>query len=127
MWPGPAANGRLTYHVDWTALSFGQKIGAFFIQCWVSLLVAFLGAFAISLYFSTNTIIYYLMRYEVDATELEEVYVEHPEDEMDPMSPAAPISGTPEGGGSGSSSASGAAVLSETIVMTTPPPDAPPA
>jgi len=41
-----------------------------------------LGAFAISFYFSANTIIYYLMRREVDATELDDVYVEETEDEF---------------------------------------------
>ena len=45
-------------------------------------MIGLLGAFAISFYFSANTIIYYLMRREVDATELDDVYVEQSEDEF---------------------------------------------
>ena len=36
----------------------------------------------ISFYFSANTIIYYLMRREVDATEMDDVYVEETEDDF---------------------------------------------
>ncbi len=84
MWPGPANTGRLAFGSDYQALSAGQSIGAFFINCWVMLLVAFLGAFALSLYFSANTIIYYLMRSEVDSTELDDVYLEQAEEELEP-------------------------------------------
>lgn len=89
MWPNPAMTGRLSYAVDYTALGGADKVGAFFLHCWVMLLVFFLGAFAISLYFSSNTIIYYLMRSEVDATEMDDVYLEQSEDEME----AAPLTG----------------------------------
>jgi hypothetical protein len=84
MWPGPANTGRLAFGSDYQALSAGQSIGAFFINCWVMLLVSFLGAFALSLYFSANTIIYYLMRSEVDSTELDDVYLEQAEEELEP-------------------------------------------
>jgi hypothetical protein len=83
MWPDPATTGRLSYAADYQALSFGQQIGAFCMNCWVMLLVSFLGAFAISLYFSANTIIYFLMRGEVDSTELDDVYLEQAEDEIE--------------------------------------------
>ena len=36
----------------------------------------------ISFYFSANTIIYYLMRREVDATELDDVYVEETDEDF---------------------------------------------
>ena len=50
-----------------------------------------LGAFAISFYFSANTIIYYLMRREVDATELDDVYLEQSEEDFgDTPPPPAP-------------------------------------
>jgi hypothetical protein len=84
MWPSPLVHGRLSYSPDYLPLAAGQKIGAFFINCWVMLFVSFLGAFAISLYFSTNTIVYYLMRREVDSTELDDVYLEQSEDELEP-------------------------------------------
>jgi hypothetical protein len=84
MWPGPANTGRLAFASDYQALSAGQSIGALFMNCWVMLLVSFLGAFALSLYFSANTIIYYLMRSEVDSTELDDVYLEQSEEELEP-------------------------------------------
>jgi len=84
MWPSPLVHGRLSYSPDYLPLAAGQKIGAFFIECWVMLFVSFLGAFAISLYFSANTIVYYLMRNEVDSTELDDVYLEQSEEELEP-------------------------------------------
>ena len=96
MWPGPLINGRLAYSVDFGALGFGQRIGAFLILVWVYLVVALLGAFVISFYFSANTVIYYLMRREVDATELDDVYLEQVDEdfaETAPVvtTPAAPV------------------------------------
>ncbi len=82
MWPDPAVTNRMTYNVDWMSLSGGQPIGAFLIAFWVYLTLAVLGAFAISFYFSANTIIYVLMRREVDATELDDVYLEQMEEEF---------------------------------------------
>lgn len=85
MWPNPLDTGRLSYSPDYQALAFGQKIGAFFMSCWVRFMVCFLGAFAISLYFSANTVIYYLMRGEVDSTELDDVYLEQSEEDSEPV------------------------------------------
>jgi hypothetical protein len=92
MWPNPEAGGRLTYTVDKDALTFAQRIGSDLIYLWVMFLVSLLGAFAISLYFSANTIIYYLMRREVDSTELDDVYLEHSEDDME-TSPSEEVVG----------------------------------
>jgi hypothetical protein len=83
MWPSPASNGRVAYQVNYDVLTLGQSIGAFFIHLWVMLLVSFMGAYAISVYFSANTIIYYLMRREVDSTEMDDVYLEQSPDDMD--------------------------------------------
>jgi len=87
MWPSPVTTGRVAYSVHYDALGPGQSLGAFFIHIWVSLLVSFLGSFAISLYFSANTIIYYLMRQEVDSTEMDDVYLEQSPDDQDPSMP----------------------------------------
>jgi hypothetical protein len=81
LWPSPLSVGRLAYPVQTMSLSWGQLLGAWLIAFWVYVVVCTLGAFVISMYFSTNTIIYYLMRNEVDATELDDVYLEQsPED-----------------------------------------------
>src|SRR5205085_12630202 len=82
MWPSPAMAERLSYDVNTLALGSGQTIGAYLIMLWVSIVIGMLGAFAISFYFSANTVIYYLMRHEVDATELDDVYLEQSDEEF---------------------------------------------
>ncbi len=92
LWPDPATTGRLSYGVDALALTFPQEVGAAFIWLWVHLTVAILGAFAVCFYFSANTIIYYLLREDVDATDLNEVYVDpSDEDDADEPDPADPV------------------------------------
>jgi len=87
MWPTPTGS-QLPYNLDTLSLSFGQSVGAFFISLWVYLAIGLLGAFAISFYFSANTIIYLLMRREVDATELDDVYLEQSEEDFGETPPA---------------------------------------
>ena len=89
MWPSPTSGARLSYEIDFLALDVGSHVGAFLISFWVYLVIAILGAFAISFYFSANTIIYYLMRREVDATELDDVYLEQIDDEFADPTPVA--------------------------------------
>jgi hypothetical protein len=82
LWPSPDLTGRLSYEIDWTSLSPGEAIGAVLISFWVHLAVYMLGAFTISFYFSISTIIYYLMRQEVDATEIDDVFLEQTDEEF---------------------------------------------
>ena len=89
IWPAPTWD-NLTYNVDYAHLETSEDIAAAEISFWVYLTVGLLGAFAISFYFSANTIVYYLMRREVDATELDDVYVEETEDEFGEPPPATP-------------------------------------
>src|SRR5207237_5936 len=77
------------YHIDTMTLGPMQSFGAFLISIWVYLAVGMLGAFFISFYFSANTIIYYLMRREVDATELDDVYLEQTEEDFGDTAPPA--------------------------------------
>ncbi len=94
-----------------------DKAGAVLIGIWALLLVMLLCAYLVSFFFSGSTIIYYLLRREVDATEMSEIFVE--EEPETPATPAAtgstapastpPASGLGEtqsadsGGGAGSS------------------------
>ena len=94
MWPSPSAIGRLTYDVNFLPLGAGEKAGAFLVMIWVYLAIGLLGAFAISFYFSANTIIYFLMRHEVDATELDDVYLEQSDDEFADTAPAMTTTST---------------------------------
>jgi len=85
MWPSLGPGQRLAYDINYLTLGVasGQGIGATFLALWVYLIVGLLGAFAISMHFSAQTIIYYLMRLEVESTELDDVYLEQPDDEPD--------------------------------------------
>ena len=83
MWPAPASPGSLSYDVAYINLTLGQKIGAAIISFWVYGLISLLVAYALSLYLSLSTIIYFLMRREVDATEMEDVYIDPADEEYD--------------------------------------------
>src|SRR5262249_5253806 len=82
MWSGPQHSGTLSYSLDWRSLRWDQRIAACLYAFWIYLVVGMLGAFVISFYFSANTVIYYLMRNEVDATEMDDVYVEQSDDDF---------------------------------------------
>ena len=62
--------------------------GGFLIAIWVGLAVVLSYAFLICLYYSASTVAYTLLRREVDATDLEEVYVEETEEETPPATPS---------------------------------------
>jgi hypothetical protein len=121
IWPG-CSFWHLPYAPDYSSLHFGSKIAAFLVSVWVYLVIALLGAYLISYYFSASTLIYYLMRREVDATELDDVYLEQSDDEF------AEPTGAPAG-------ATGVATTTTTPVVSSPapagepsaPPSAPPA
>jgi hypothetical protein len=89
MWPSPAETGRLSYHTDYSALNWGQAVGAGLLSFWIYLVIGILGAFAVSFYFSANTIIYFLMRRELDTTELDDVYLEQSEEDFAAAAEAA--------------------------------------
>ena len=81
MWPAPDWRS-LPYLVGYDALPWDWSFAGGMTALWVYLVIGLLGAYAISFYFSANTIIYYLMRNEVDATELDDVYLEQSEDDF---------------------------------------------
>lgn len=92
----PAPNfWSLPPDIDFMTLGGGEVLGAFLMSVWIFLMIGLLGAFLISFYFSANTVIYYLMRREVDATEMDDVYLEQPEEES--AQPAPAVAGTVAG------------------------------
>ncbi len=112
MWPAPPSPDQLSHAVDYGALTWTQGVAAFIIAFWVYLVIALLAAYALSLYLSSGTIIYFLMRREVDATDLDEVYFDPADEEYagyadvpeDPSAdpenpPAAPPAGKPADAG----------------------------
>ena len=91
MWRGPSSTGTLSYEPGFLTLRWDQDLAAGLIAFWVYLLISVLGAFAISFYFTANTIIYYLMRREVDATEMDDVYLEQSDEDF---ADSGPVSAT---------------------------------
>ncbi len=81
MWPAPSFSN---FHPDvsWSALSVCEKIGAFCIGVWVYLVIGLVLAFVLSYAASATTVIYYLLRRKVDATDLDDVFVEQYEEEQ---------------------------------------------
>ena len=91
MWPQPTDPLRtLTYTPVYESLKGSETFAAGLMSLYVYLVIGLVGAFAISFYFSANTLIYYLMRREVDATDLDDVYVEEMDDEI-PETEAPPV------------------------------------
>jgi hypothetical protein len=101
--PGAADNFKLFFPPpDFESFSYGLSataidsrigtggvIGARLLAGWFYLIVALLGAFAVSFYFSASTLVYMLMRRDIDTTELDEVYLEDSDDDTlpDPLAP----------------------------------------
>ena len=94
LWPAPLSLWNLKYSPNYPGMSNVYDAGSSFMAFWVYLTISLLGAYVVSLYFSSSTIIYYLMRREVDATGLDDVYLEPSDDEFaDPVGdlPGDPI------------------------------------
>ncbi len=91
IWPRPEL-GSFTSSLSTLPLTSAGSAAAFLVQCWMHLIVFVLGAFAVSFYFCSNTIIYYLLRKDVDATEMDDVFIEESEEDFIDR-PAAQTSG----------------------------------
>jgi hypothetical protein len=81
------------------AMSTAEQVGSFLISVWVYLVIGVVLAFVLSYCASVTTVIYYLLRRKVDATDLDDVYVEEAQEEI-PASeqPAVAAEAPPEGG-----------------------------
>ncbi|NLX07333.1 MAG: hypothetical protein GXY33_19510 [Phycisphaerae bacterium] len=88
IWYSPSLAGPFFGQFFVFPLGSFEWIGGVFIAFWVYLLVGLVIGFAISFLFCALTIMYLLLRQKVDATDLEEVYVE--EFESEPVGAEAP-------------------------------------
>ncbi|MCE5326026.1 MAG: hypothetical protein LLG01_06390 [Planctomycetaceae bacterium] len=92
MWPAPTFATLYSPAVT-EAMSGMERIGAFLLSVWIFIVIAMVAAFILSYAASASTVIYYLLRRKVDATDLDDVYVESAEDaeeEMPAVEPVAP-------------------------------------
>lgn len=80
LWPA-AAGGELYAWPEWQHLAWYEYFSAFMIGIYVLLIVALIWSFLASFYFSGSTIIYFLLRRDVDGTDLEEVQLDGYDDE----------------------------------------------
>ncbi len=110
MWFTPTLSGPFFGRFYLFKLTWSEAVASFFIAFWVFLFVGLVIAFAISFFFSSFTLSYLLLRRCVDATELDEVYVEEFESPLaaDPLTadpapaaapesaPSAPPASTPD-------------------------------
>jgi hypothetical protein len=81
MWPAPSYLS-FPYAVNYGALNWGEATAAGILSFWVYLVIGLLGAYLISYYFSASTIMYYLLRRDVDAIEMDDVYMEEQDEEF---------------------------------------------
>ena len=66
---------------SWSAMRGTESVGAFMIGIWVFLVAGMVAAYLVSYFASSTTIVYLLIRRKVDATDLDDVYVEEAEEE----------------------------------------------
>jgi hypothetical protein len=77
--------------LSWAAMSRMEAVAAWIVGLWVHLVVAALLAYLITYAASASTAVYCLLRHKVDATDLDDVYIEEAEEET----PAAPAPEAP--------------------------------
>ncbi|MBI5725318.1 MAG: hypothetical protein HZA50_15275 [Planctomycetes bacterium] len=87
MWAAPSF-WSLMPAPTWEAMTFCQKIGAFCIQVYVFVIAGLVLAYLLSFAASSTTSIYCLLRKQVDATDLDDVYVEETPVETPGATPA---------------------------------------
>jgi hypothetical protein len=92
MWAQPSFD-TLARGINFPAMNWLDSTAALFINLWVYLVAGMVLAFVLTYFISAYTTIYYLLRRKVDATDLDDVYVEEPEGEEE--LPAAAPGGAP--------------------------------
>jgi len=74
LWPLGGPN-NLYLPPDWSQLMWYEYFSAFFIGFFVLLVIALMWSFLVSFYFSSSTIIFFLLRRDADGVDLSEVYL----------------------------------------------------
>ena len=87
LWTAPTF-GNLHGGINTAAMGWHEMPAAWLIWLWVYLIIGLVVAFLISYLCSAATVIYYLLRRQVDATDLDEVYVAEAHEEQIEAVPA---------------------------------------
>lgn len=93
-WQGPAALFDLHRPLESFNLTAAESVAAWAITFWAYLFIALLAAYLLSFFVSANTIAYYLLRYDVDAAEIDDVYLEPTEEDFEDAPIDAPATQT---------------------------------
>ena len=88
IWAAPTFD-NLMPPLTWEAMSGWETLLAVILRIWIIPVVCLVTAFLLSYFSSATTVIYFLLRRKVDATDLDDVYVEEPEEEEFPTPEAA--------------------------------------
>ncbi len=75
--------GEGDYEIVKIELESHEEVGGFILGVWLKGLYYLSGAFVISFFFTGSTIIYYILRKQIDGAELDEVYIEGEEEEFE--------------------------------------------
>ena len=75
LWPLAGPNALYSWP-DWGRLAWYEYFSASFIGVYVLIVIGLMWAFLASFYFSGSTVIYFLLRRDVDGTDLEEVHMD---------------------------------------------------
>lgn len=75
---------------DWSKLTVAEYFSAACIWFWIAIIVGLMWAFLVSFYFSVWTVIYFLLRRDVDMIEFEDIHIDNPE-ELGPLNPPATV------------------------------------
>lgn len=112
LWPAPTWDQLLPDRIALGTQAWDAG-GQFLIGLWLTIVMGLLCAFAVSFFLSGSTIIYFLLRREVDATDIEEVYIDSDEEESPldlPVAAGEPgIAPPPSGAGGGPGASPGGA------------------
>jgi hypothetical protein len=95
MWTAPTYS---LFHapINSASMSTFENIGAILMAVWVYLVIGLVMAFLISYFISASTMIYFLLRRHVDATDLDDVFVEETEEEPMQLVDEAPAEAAAE-------------------------------
>lgn len=86
IWPSPTFADLAPARLPLGAEGLGESAMAVLFHLWMLLAVALLAAFVVSFFLSGSTVIYFLLRRHVDATDIEDVFVEEGEEAGEPAS-----------------------------------------
>jgi hypothetical protein len=93
MWATPSFDTLYANHPEYMFYT-SEKISSVVLGVWVYGVLFLMAGYVLSFVYSELTVIYYLLRNQVDATELDDVYLEEPEEEFTEMTTPAPAAKT---------------------------------